>query len=78
MKLQRLRQSKNMGISELARKAGVAYSTIANIESGAVAPRRSEVMRKIAAALEVPPQMIDEFQRVVGTPDVLVESAEVR
>ena len=65
-----MRVSRLLTIRELAKQAGVAASTIYLIETGRTTPRLS-VVRRLAAALEVEPGDIDEFQHAI-------EQAQVR
>jgi len=59
MKLRELRIQKFIGLRDLADKAGVAVSTITAIEGGRELPMLRTV-RKLADALEVDPNEIDE------------------
>ncbi|HEX3269822.1 MAG TPA: helix-turn-helix transcriptional regulator [Ktedonobacterales bacterium] len=51
------RKQRGFGANELARRAGVAASTIRRIESGD--PPHMETLTKIARALECAPETID-------------------
>jgi transcriptional regulator with XRE-family HTH domain len=62
--LRAARAERLLSIRDLARAADVAPSTIFLTESGRTVPRPS-VVRRIAAALEVEPAEIDEFQRAI-------------
>ena len=50
---------------DLARKAGVALSTIYLLEVGKTERASFKVMRAVSQALGVPPESIAEFQRVI-------------
>ena len=50
---------------DLARKAGVALSTIYLLEVGKTERASFKVMRAVSHALGVPPESIAEFQRVI-------------
>jgi transcriptional regulator with XRE-family HTH domain len=58
----RLRQA--LSQRDLAQQAGVAPKTVVDLELGRQEPRLRTI-RKLAAALGVPPQEIDEFQRAI-------------
>ena len=62
--LRDVRAEKLLSISELARLAGVARSTIFLIETGRTVPRLS-VVRRLTAALEADPQSVNEFRRAI-------------
>ncbi len=55
--LAQARQQRGFSASELARRAGVAASTIRRIEQGV--PPHMETIAKIAQALECAPETID-------------------
>jgi transcriptional regulator with XRE-family HTH domain len=71
MKLVEARQARLLSVQELANKASCSFSTIANIERGHP-PKRMDVVRRIARALQVHPALIDEFQLLAGTPETLI------
>ena len=50
---------------DLAKRAGVALSTIYLLEAGKTERATFKVMRAVSAALGVPPQQIAEFRRVI-------------
>ena len=50
---------------DLAKKAGVALSTIYLLENGKTERVTFKVMRSVSQALGVPPQAIAEFARVL-------------
>ena len=60
--LRELRAERLFSIRELARRAGVAPSTIFLIEAGRTIPRQ-RVARQIAEALDAAPIEIEEFRR---------------
>jgi transcriptional regulator with XRE-family HTH domain len=62
--LREARTNRLLSMRELGRLASVAASTIYLIEAGRTTPRPS-IVRKLAAALEVEPQDIDEFRRAI-------------
>lgn len=62
--LRAARAERLLSIRDLARAANVAPSTVHLIESGRSVPRPS-IVRRIAAALEVEPAEIDEFERAI-------------
>jgi transcriptional regulator with XRE-family HTH domain len=49
---------------ELAQEAGVAYSTLANLESGFAQYARPETIRKLARVLRVKPQSLVDVERL--------------
>ena len=49
---------------ELAQEARVAYSTLANLESGFAQYARPETIRKLAAVLRVTPQSLVDVGRL--------------
>lgn len=59
--LRELRVLNFLSVRELAKRAGVAFSTVHLVESGKATPHAA-TMRKIAAALGVEPMEIDEFR----------------
>jgi transcriptional regulator with XRE-family HTH domain len=59
--LKEWRARRVLSIRELARRAGVAQRTIVQAEAGRQTPRPA-TMRKLAAALDVVPEEIDEFR----------------
>jgi transcriptional regulator with XRE-family HTH domain len=56
--LKRLKKDKRLSQSDLCKKTGLAYHTIAKIENGATADPRISSLKKIAEALGV---TIDAF-----------------
>jgi transcriptional regulator with XRE-family HTH domain len=62
--LREARVERLLSIRELAREASVAPSTVYLIESGRTTPRL-RVVRRLAAALGVEPNEIDEFRRAI-------------
>ncbi len=67
MTLKTARMARLLTVVELADKAGVASSTVHLTETGQTTPRVS-VMRKIAAALDMPATEITEFAVAMGLP----------
>jgi transcriptional regulator with XRE-family HTH domain len=57
--LRQLRLERVLTQRELAAKAGVAAKTVVDIETGKIRPHPS-TLRKLAAALEVPPSALAE------------------
>lgn len=53
MRLRQIREERKLSQQALARRAGVAQSTVSEIESGKESPR-VKVLAKLAAALGVP------------------------
>jgi transcriptional regulator with XRE-family HTH domain len=62
--LKELRISRLWSQHELARRAGVGVGTVINIETGQRSPRLL-TMRRIAEALEVAWEEVDEFRAAV-------------
>lgn len=62
--LRELRTLNFLSVRELAKRAGVAFSTVHLVESGKAIPHAA-TMRKIAAALSVEPMEIDEFREAI-------------
>ncbi len=60
-----LRKRKLLSQRALARQAGVALSTIYLLEAGKTAHATFKVMRAVSDALQVPPESIAEFRRVL-------------
>jgi transcriptional regulator with XRE-family HTH domain len=56
--IQKIRKSQNLTQDELARKAGIPYTTIAKIESGMVKNPTIMTLVKLAKALKV---SLDDF-----------------
>jgi transcriptional regulator with XRE-family HTH domain len=50
----------------LARRAGVALSTVYLLEAGKTERATFKVIRQVSEALGVPPESIAEFRRVIG------------
>jgi len=67
MKLKEIRQQYLIGLTELARRAGVSPQTILNIEQGKTKTQRMDITRKISQALGIPAPMIDEFTHLAGS-----------
>ena len=62
--LREVRAERLLSIRELARQASVAPSNVYLIEAGRSTPR-PRVVRQLAAVLQVEPQEVDEFRRVI-------------
>jgi transcriptional regulator with XRE-family HTH domain len=60
-----LRKRKLLSQRDLAARAGVALSTVYLLETGKTARVTFKVMRAVSDALEVPPESIAEFRRVM-------------
>jgi transcriptional regulator with XRE-family HTH domain len=60
--LRELRQDRLLSQEELAAKAGVSKTTIANIETGKIRPY-PQTLRKLAEALGAPPSALAEHLR---------------
>jgi transcriptional regulator with XRE-family HTH domain len=60
-----LRKRKLLSQRDLARKAGVALSTVYLIEAGKTERITFKVMRSVSNALEIPPESIAEFRRAL-------------
>lgn len=58
--LKRIKKNKGLSQSDLCKKTGLAYHTIAKIENGATSDPRISSLKKIAEALGI---TIDEFLR---------------
>ncbi len=69
LSLARWRQRRMLAIRPLAELAGVAPKTIHDIEGGRVASPRFESIRRIAAALAVEPEQVQEFRSALGYDD---------
>lgn len=69
MRLKEARARRYLSMRELATKAGVSLATIRDVESGRTVPRLGTA-RKLAQALEMDPDEVDEFrvavQRTIG------------
>jgi transcriptional regulator with XRE-family HTH domain len=61
-----IRKRKLLSQRELARKAGVALSTIYLLEAGKTERATFKVMRAVSEALGVPADSIAEFRRAMG------------
>jgi DNA-binding Xre family transcriptional regulator len=61
-----LRRRKLLSQRALARAAGVALSTIYLLEAGKTERVTFKVMRAVSQALEVDPETIAEFRRVIN------------
>jgi len=61
-----LRRRKLLSQRDLARQAGVALSTIYLIEAGRTERVTFKVMRAVSNALEVAPESVAEFRRVLN------------
>lgn len=64
MKLSEVRRSRLLSMRELGEQAGVAVTTINNIEMGYITPHLSTI-RKLARALEIDPQEVEEFEAAI-------------
>ena len=62
--LRELRADRLLSIRELAQLAGVVPSSIYLIETGRVTPHASTV-RRLATALGVDPETVDEFRQAI-------------
>ncbi len=62
--LREARAERLLSMRELARQASVAPSTVYLTEAGRTTPRPS-IVRRLAAALDVDPNEIDEFRRAI-------------
>jgi transcriptional regulator with XRE-family HTH domain len=60
-----IRKRQLMSQRDLAKKAGVALSTIYLIEAGKTDRVTFKVMRAVSSALDVPPESIAEFRRAL-------------
>jgi transcriptional regulator with XRE-family HTH domain len=60
------RRQKLLSQRELARKAGVALSTIYLLEAGKTERVTFKVIRAVSDALAVPPEAIAEFRRTIA------------
>jgi len=58
------RQKHVLSCRELAQEAGVAYSTLANLECGFARYARPETIRRLAAVLGVKPQSLVVVERL--------------
>ncbi len=63
-RLRDVRADRLLSIRELAQRASVAPSTIFKIEAGRSRARLA-VARRIAEALEIDPQLVEEFRRSI-------------
>ncbi len=63
--LAQLRKRKLLSQRDLAKRAGVALSTIYLLEAGKTERVTFKVMRAVSSALEVPPDTIVEFRRTM-------------
>jgi transcriptional regulator with XRE-family HTH domain len=61
-----LRKRKLLSQRDLARQAGVALSTVYLIEAGRTERVTFKVMRAISQALDVAPEAVAEFRRVLS------------
>ena len=64
MRLQEVRRRRLLSVRRLAEAAGVAPTTVVNIEHGRTLPS-FRVIRDLSAALDVDPLEIDEFRSVI-------------
>ncbi len=71
--LREVRVSRLLTMRELARRAGVALSTVYLLEAGRTRPSL-RVIRKLSAALGVAPEAVDEFRAVVELSDPSMEA----
>jgi len=62
--LRALRADRLLSIRALAQQAGMAPSSIYNIETGRRAPHLTTI-RRIASALGVDPETVEEFRQVI-------------
>jgi transcriptional regulator with XRE-family HTH domain len=60
-----IRKRKLLSQRALARQASVALSTIYLLEAGKTEHATFKVMRAVSEALDVPPESIAEFRRVI-------------
>ena len=64
MKLKEVRAQRYLSMRDLAQKAGVGLATIREIEGGRAIPQL-RTARKLAGALEIDPDEVDEFRLAV-------------
>jgi len=62
-----IRKQKLLSQRDLARKAGVALSTVYLLEAGKTERVTFKVMRAVSEALGVPAQAIAEFRRAIDS-----------
>ena len=62
-----VRARKLLSQRDLAEKAGIALSTVWNLENGHTSRTTFKVMRAVSEALGVTPQSIAEFRRVLDS-----------
>ncbi len=63
-KLKDVRACRRLSVRDLAARAGVGPSTVYRIEHGKTTPR-PHVVRRLSAALRVPPGEVAEFRPIV-------------
>lgn len=73
--IKRLRQSKGLTLSELARRAGVSKSLISRVEAGAES-LRVESVRAISDALEIPHGELLNLAEVIALPFSILSAAD--
>ena len=61
-----IRKRQLLSQRDLAKRAGVALSTIYMLEAGRTERVTFKVMRSVSAALGVPPETIAEFRRTIS------------
>jgi len=62
--LKRLRLRRVISRPQLAQRAGLAYSTLANIETGFTTHARPETVQKLARALRVKPEALVDLEKL--------------
>lgn len=72
--IKRIRQSKGLTLSELARRAGVSKSLISRVEAGAES-LRVESVRAISDALEIPHGELLNLAETVTLPSTILSAA---
>lgn len=76
VRLRCLREEKNWSLTELAKKAGISRSYLAQIESGESTPTQAKIIQLANALGALPSEIMGEDPNQIDIPDSLRKFAE--